>query len=584
MKQWMYRSTLNRRIWVSFTLLIVFCIAVTGLLSNYYASRAMEQRALGLSQDLLDKSVRVMDERLKQIIVASSTLMLSEAYKQTMRDVQTRSRERYFTNLSLMQGPFEQVQITEQSIDSILLSTPIGDFYPTTKIRKYQVPFQQTPLYRELKEDPRPQWIPGHQDSLFMDGSRVISLIMRPLSDYYMSDVYVITNVKEDRIQQLLHQDSSYESMSFMLLTKSGESVLSSAPQPRWFQEPKLQQRFAEQDTGHFEIDTSEGPMLINYAQSNFAEDWVLVGYQSKQELLKPMKRIQWFIWFSMAACIVIALFLARYLSYMLLKPLRTLQHVMKRVEQNDLSARFDSPFMDEIGEAGNQFNRMLGTIGELITEVREQEKEKRLAEVKALQAQIDPHFLYNTLNTVFWKCEMEEYDDVKEMVVSLSLLFRLGLNSGQEITTLGKEIEHVSQYLKLQQKCYEELFVYTIECDPELHDTPILKILLQPLVENSILHGLKEIRHQGLIRIVISKEKDSLIIRVLDNGRGMDADRVNRLTMDPAARQGYALSNVRTRLMLYYGARAGLAIRSEPNVETEIMLTIPMFMKEEER
>lgn len=303
----------------------------------------------------------------------------------------------------------------------------------------------------------------------------------------------------------------------------------------------------------------------------------MLVSYLSKKELLQPVRSIQWLVLMIMAACIVIALFLARYLSALLLGPLLKLQRTMSRVEQEDLSARFQSPFQDEIGEAGRKFNQMLDRIGELIAEVKDTEKEKRKAEIKALQAQIEPHFLYNTLNTIFWKCEMDEYEDVKQMVISLSALFQLGLNNGQEITTLGKELEHVRQYLNLQQQCYEGLFDYTIDVGVELLELPVLKIIIQPLVENSILHGLKELRGGGAIRISVEVAKNTLLIRVTDNGTGMNAEKLNAWLKEPNGSGGYALSNICSRLQLYYGKEAGLVFRSSPRVETEAVLSIPV-------
>jgi two-component system sensor histidine kinase YesM len=581
-KAWFYRSMLKKRIRVAFTALTIFCIGVTGMLSYAIASRAMERNAMGLSQNVLDKSVRILDERLKQIIVASSTLMLSEPYRQTIRDMQSNSENQYFKNFSLLQIPFAQAELTEKSIDSILISSPMGDFYPTTKIRRHDVPFQQTFLYKHIKENPQDVWVAGHTDQLFMGESSVISLLLQPLSEYYVPDLFLTVNVKEEMIIELLKQDLSEDSMNFVLIQKDGENVLQSQTRPDWLSSQSFKEHIDSNNSSHFELDSEQGRILINYAQSAFAENWLLVGYQSKDRLLSPIRSIQWLMLAIMAGCIVVALMLSRIMSDLLLRPLNTLQRVMKKVEQNDLSARFQSPFQDEIGEAGQQFNRMLGTIDQLITEVRETEADKRKAEVKALQAQIEPHFLYNTLNTVFWKCEMEEYEDVKEMVLSLSLLFRLGLNSGNEITTLGKELEHVRQYLNIQQKCYEELFVYTIEVDEEWLNVPILKVLLQPLVENSILHGMKEMKAQGDIRIVVTKQQDHLLIRVSDNGMGMDVNEVNRkLNETEQPRQSFALFNVKSRLQLYYGQSASLSISSRPYTKTEITISIPLQQEE---
>jgi two-component system, sensor histidine kinase YesM len=582
LKDWIYRSTLNKRIWVSFTALIIVCVAATGLFAYLIASQAMERNAKALSQNVLNKSVEVLDQRLKQIIVASSTLMLSDAYKQSMRDIQAGNKERFFVNLSQLQGPFAQAELTEKSIDSIMIHTPAGEFYPTTKIRRPGVSFQDTSLYRYVKENPKSEWLESHRDELFMGERQVVSLILQPLTEYYVPDVFLIVNVKEEMIRDVILKDLASGQTQFMLLNRNGTSVLGASERPTWASDPLFMENVTKEKSGDFVFDIGEGSMLVNYAQSTYAEDWIMVSYLSKQQLLQPVNNIKWLVVMMMAGSILIGLVLARFLSGLLLRPLFKLQKTMQRVEQNDLSARFHSPFQDEIGDAGRQFNRMLGTIQQLIQEVMVTEKEKRKAEVKALQAQIDPHFLYNTLNTVFWKCEMDEYEDVKEMVISLSALFRLGLNNGQEITTLGKELEHIRQYLQIQKQCYESLFDYSIEADPEWSGLPVLKIIIQPLVENSILHGMRALKKRGHIQIQVEKEERLLRIRVIDNGIGMDAATVSALLSEqevsPAQRSGgYALTNVKSRLGLYYGKDAGLYISSQPNVRTEVTITIPL-------
>jgi len=578
LRDWIYSSSLNRRMWVSFTLLIVFCISATGLFSYSTASRAMEKNARALNQNVLNKSVDVLDQKLKQIIVASSTLMLSEAYKQTIRDIQAKKRERHYTNFSLLQVPFAQAELTEKSIDSILISTPAGDYYPTTKSRRPNAAFQDTALYRHMKENPDSEWVTSHEDELFTSGNRVISLLLQPLTDYYVPDVFLAVNVDEEMILDVIREDVANEATRFLLLDKSGGSVLSASDRPAWTKEPAFLRLIAAEPSGDFEYPSDGGPMLVNFAQSEYAEDWILVSYLSKERLLEPVQTIKWLMLTIMAGCITLALLLARYLSHLLLKPLHLLRKTMKQVENNDLTARFESPYRDEIGDAGRQFNRMLGTIQELIQEVLDTEKEKRIAEIKALQAQIDPHFLYNTLNTIFWKCEMDEYEDVKEMVISLSALFRLGLNNGQEMTTLGKELEHVRQYLQIQKQCYETLFDYEIEADPGDFELPVLKVVLQPLVENSILHGMKALKKPGCILVKAERTEGLLLLLVRDNGVGMDAEALEaRLTEPSGSNSGYALKNVRSRLLLYYGTEANIAFRSEPYVHTEVTISIPI-------
>lgn len=581
LKKWLYRTSLKSRIWVSFTILTVFCVAATGTCAYVISARAMERNATRLNSKVISQSVNVLDQKLKQIVVASSTMMLSETFKQTIRDLQADNSSRFFVNFSLLQGQLTQVELTESTIDSILISTPQGDMYSISKTRKAGVPFQSTSLYQRIKEDPSSLWIEGHEDELFAGGTRVISLILQPLTDVYVPDVFLTINVKETFLKQVLNVGTDYESTRFLLIKKDGTSVISDRTRPEWTRSPSFLEGLSSENEGAFEYNTDTGTMLVSYAPSSYAKDWLLISYMSKKELLQPVLTIQWMVLMIIGACALLTLLLAGYLSGLLLTPLKKLQKTMKQVGEEDLNARFESPFHDEIGEAGQKFNEMLDRIHSLIVTVKETEKEKRKAEIKALQAQINPHFLYNTLNTIFWKCEMEEVDDVKQMLISLSTLFRLGLNNGQELTSLEKELEHVRQYLNLQQQCYEGMFEYTIKAPQELLGITVVKIIIQPLVENSILHGLKEKRAQGHIHVEAYADDKYMYISVTDNGVGMDAEQLNEMLREGGS-SGYALSNIRNRIQLYYGPEAALRFSSKPYEATVATLQIPLEGEDE--
>jgi two-component system sensor histidine kinase YesM len=188
----------------------------------------------------------------------------------------------------------------------------------------------------------------------------------------------------------------------------------------------------------------------------------------------------------------------------------------------------------------------------------------------------MDPHFLYNTLNTLYWKLKLKQIEPSQQMVMSLSRLFQLGLNNGREITTLSKELEHVRQYLELQLSCYEGLFSYEIHMrEPGLSELSIPRIILQPLVENSILHGFRDLKNGGRIEIEIAGDGERWTLAVCDNGSGMDEDQVRALFW-LESKKGYAVSNLIRRLQLYYGDGAEFHVDSALERGTEIRISLP--------
>jgi two-component system sensor histidine kinase YesM len=588
MKRVFRKMSLKRRLWVSFVLLTVVCISATGTYVSVFFSREMETQATQASQDTINKTAQVFDERLRNIVVSvstlmmgSTTLMMGEPFQQMLRDVQAGNRKDYYTRLSQLQTPFNQLMLIEQSIDSLLVYSPIGDFYPTEVKRNAAKKTVDTEIFKQITGEKKAWsslWIEGHKDELFSRPYPVISFVIKPFFDTKLDDVYVIVNIREDRLQELLQAHLAEGRMKQMVINRANLPVFSSAQMPQATEE-LIFDKIGDNVRGHLEYEApTGGTYLVNYVSLGMNPEWVLVGYQSKAELLAPVTRMRWTILTIMGACVVLALIMSSMLSELLLKPLFKLRNLMFKVEQNNLDVRFESVFEDEISQVGHKFNRMLEQINELIVEVKESEQDKRKSEIKALQAQIDPHFLYNTLNTIYWKSEMEEQQAVSGMIVSLSLLFRLGLNNGKELTTLGQELEHVTQYMKLQAMCYPDLFDYEVVADERILVIPVLKILLQPLVENSILHGFQDLPRRGKIEIHAAAEHGLLTLVVRDNGSGMDAEQVEKMLSGPESqRTSYALSNVQARLALYYGYKASMKFASESGVQTTVTLTIPI-------
>lgn len=584
MKLGFYKQSLKKRIQVLYIFLAILCISVTGVGSYLFAARSIQGSALELKQGILNKSVQVMDEHLRHIVVSSYSLMLGESFGQVMKDVSNNNSAHYYQNLSLLQTSFDQLKLVEPLIDATYLSTPIGDFYSTKDFPDRKTNFMEK--YGSYLERPgwNTLWLGAHQSELFQSKGRVLSLLLKPtvIDNHNFPDVYMVVNMKEGAMRSILEQDLMNNQVQLFLLQKDGSMVIRPETQTYEFNtEQNFVSRFNAGTAGDFNYINAKGEeLLVNYSTLSMNEDWVMVSIQSKADLLKPLNQIRWLIFWIMLICTLVALALSNLLASALLKPLNKLQRLMVEVEYNDLDVRFQSRYEDEVSAVGHKFNRMLDQIQVLIQEVRTSEQEKRKSEVKALQAQVDPHFLYNTLNTIFWKSENGEKSDVSEMIVALSLLFRLGLNNGNDITTLQQEVQHVRQYLQLQQKCYENLFTYTIEVEDDAYlSVRMLKILLQPLVENSILHGFRDKAELGRIEIRIYRAAGFMILRVTDNGCGMDAAQLaNAVNSTEAERRGYALSNLRSRLSLHYGESASIAFSSIPDIATTVTVTIPIL------
>ncbi len=265
--------------------------------------------------------------------------------------------------------------------------------------------------------------------------------------------------------------------------------------------------------------------------------------------------------------------------------PIKKLHDVTTTITGEDLQALVTTHNVDEITELGISFNLMIGRIRELVNaKLREQENLKK-AELKALQAQINPHFLYNTLDTIVWMAESNKTGQVIDIVRALSSFFRIALSKGKEWISLRQEIEHVSSYLTIQKMRYRDILDYKIEVEEELLDSTILKLTLQPLVENALYHGIKTKRNGGTVVVQAKRVgEENVLLDVQDDGVGFTPYKLAQLQESLAedldeismGEGGFGLKNVHKRIQLYYGKEYGLSIQSQYRGGTHVSVMIP--------
>ena len=271
-------------------------------------------------------------------------------------------------------------------------------------------------------------------------------------------------------------------------------------------------------------------------------------------------------------------------LSHLLGRPLRGLAAAMERFEADaDHFTYRPVGGTREVRELSNSFGHMVVRIQQLMSTVREEEVNLRKTELKALQAQINPHFLYNTLDSIAWMCERGRNADAVKMVHALARLFRISISRGQELIPIAKEIEHAESYLQIQKYRYKNRFTYEFQVDPDCLDYCCNKITLQPILENAINHGLELMVDEGHITVEICQDGGDILFRVRDNGVGMSPEQVEAiLARAPGENAGIGIRNVDDRLKIYFGREYGLHITSELDVGTCVEIRMPKVRGDE--
>lgn len=307
---------------------------------------------------------------------------------------------------------------------------------------------------------------------------------------------------------------------------------------------------------------------------------WTVVGAAYTSELLKNNEQAQ--MWYLLVASILLlaVIGISSIISREITKPIRSLRDSMRKVQNGQFDTHVEVITENEIGSLGRSFNLMTSEIQALMEQNVYEQKQKRKSELKALQAQINPHFLYNTLDSIIWMSEAGENDEVVEMTSALARLLRQSISNDQEEVELEKEIEYVKNYLTIQKMRYKDKLEFFIYVDPRVAHVPIIKLVLQPLVENAIYHGIKYKETKGNLKIYARPVDGRVEIVVADDGIGMDEDVMEHIFDEhrkEQKRNGVGVPNVQKRLKLQYGSEYGIRYESVKGAGTKAVITIPV-------
>lgn len=308
---------------------------------------------------------------------------------------------------------------------------------------------------------------------------------------------------------------------------------------------------------------------------------WKLIGVAPRQTVSLNSLKTQLLVVFVAAFILFLMSLVNSYISSRITTPIRKLELSVNEIEKGNLNAKVDAEGSYEIRHLGQSVQNMAKQIQVLMVDIVSEHEKKRKQEFDTLQSQINPHFLYNTLDIIVWMIENEKPDQAVKAVTALARFFRISLSRGKSIITVKDELEHVRNYLMIQHMRFKNRFSYTIEAEDEVLELASLKLMLQPLVENAIYHGMEFMDGDGEIFISAWKEGEDLYLKVSDNGLGMTEEQVARLFSDTphtgsSRGSGIGVKNVNERIRLYFGSEYGLSIESEPDEGTVVTIHLP--------
>jgi len=343
----------------------------------------------------------------------------------------------------------------------------------------------------------------------------------------------------------------------------------------------------AKYDDGNHN-ETFEGQQRLVTVKTAGYTGWKIIAVTPTQDITSNYQQFRLFTLFFIFFAIFLMIFVNMFLSSRIANPLKELELSVKDLDKGNLNG-IDISISGsyEVQHLGKTIRSMVDQLHRLMDDIVTEQESKRKSELDALQSQINPHFLYNTLDSIIWMIENERYDGAVTMVTALARLFRISLSKGKNIITVADELEHVRNYLTIQKMRYKNKFSYEITAEPETLPCATIKLIVQPLVENAIYHGMEFMSGDGEIRINAYRDGNDLYIDIIDNGLGMPQEQADALLTEETTKvrgkgSGIGLKNVKERIQLYFGSEYGLAIYSEPDEGTTARIHLPLKTLEE--
>lgn len=403
----------------------------------------------------------------------------------------------------------------------------------------------------------------------------------------YVSQGVLLLDIRYSSLEQLLNSVALGNAGYIYLIGDDGKLIYH--PKNQLIDSGRVQENHREtvnwRDGIHEEI--FQGEKRFVTVKTVGYTGWKLVGITPAKGISFSGVKTRLFIVFVILLILFLLVLINYYISSRITNPIHELENSVGELEDGNLEAEISIKGSYEIQHLGRSITSMAQQIQVLMKDIVAEHESKRKSEFDTLQSQINPHFLYNTLDIIVWMIENEQKSEAVKVVTALARFFRISLSRGKSIIRVSDELEHVRNYLMIQHMRFKNKFTYQIQADDDVLEMASLKLMLQPLVENAIYHGMEFMDGDGEILIRASKKGDELLFSIEDNGLGMCPEQVERLLTDtshvPSRRgSGIGVRNVNERIRLYFGEDYGLEIDSEPDEGTRIYIHLPVVFYDE--
>lgn len=592
-----YSIQLKHKLLISYFILILIPLAVFTFLSYKHISQSVEDQSKYSAENILEQTASFIEYKVSNIIYVSTQISLDQKFCEILKrdenlPISPVLMQDYYDLNSTISKIFKNNDMYGMTIyinSNIYYSNESkgeNQNYSFSSLEN----IEQEPWYKKLQNfDSKLLWIPSSQTvQTNSNDIKVVSAVR--FIKYYVNNSYLenigvlkIDLLKNDLNEIVKKANTTKNGVSF--IQDSGGTILSASDESladRYKMDKEYAFKLADSNS-KWDTKNSGGEKVLIGSQRIGETDWVLVSIIPYNELLSSSKQTKNEMLSLMLIIAALAYILAFLISSSITQRIRSLIKRMKKVQSGDFSAIMTVYGKDELSELVKNFNYMINKMNEFIKLQYQSGQDIKNAELKVLQAQINPHFLYNTLELINWMAIKRGIPEISNIVQSLAKFYKLSLSKGADIIPIKDELNHAETYVKLQNYRFKNRIMLMIDMDQEIYQYSILKLILQPIIENSILHGiLRKETKSGLIKIIGKVEDNSIRFTIEDDGIGMTDSQIKViLNNDIKGDHGYGIANINNRIKLYYGNQYGLSYRSIPGTGTFVELRIPISQLE---
>ncbi|MBC5660708.1 sensor histidine kinase [Anaerosacchariphilus sp. NSJ-68] len=567
---------------VSFATLIIFALLTFLVLSLRYTESTVLENSTEYTSQLIGQVNNDIDSYINYMenlsfIVANNTDVRDYLFAENLTEQRKNQLQERITAL------FENVKDTRGDITNIAVIPQTREPLINNGVERLNpyVDVKELSWYQEaLKARGEAAISSSHVQNAVQEHYDWVVTLSRYISNRVTPEIggVFFVDLNYNAIQDLCERISLGNKGYIYILDQSGAIVYH--PQQQLIYSGMKQELLSEvMETEESSFLTEDGK-LYTISRSE-ATGWTVVGVSYVSELMAGADSARLVYALTALVLFAAALALAYLLSREITKPIQRLQGSMKEVERGNFDNAAIQVWDDnEIGSLSRSFNIMTEEIQKLMKQSEREQRAKRKYELRVLQSQISPHFLYNTLDSIIWMAEWGKNQEVVTMTSSLARLLRRTISNEQELVTIAEEIDCTEAYLTIQKMRYKDKLEYEIELEDGIGREKIVKLVLQPLVENAIYHGIKYKEGRGLIQIRVFCQDDCIVLQVEDDGKGMDEETLAHIFeqhIRDTRSNGVGVNNVNERIRLFYGAEYGLSFKSEPEKGTTATIWIPL-------